>query len=371
MYRSGFSVLLLTIIVCAVGVALALSALSSSTQVARTNIDTANAATDESQARNCTEKVLAKLRVYSFYGGDETFPTEQCRVYTINRIYNNTTPPIETGEKIIQVKRGNKILETKIKQINPKVVIEYQKFVPLASLDSNNPYVIDPLTLKLWLKADRAESNNGQPVISIKNATDDIVTFNQVSTNPTLAPVLITNAINNRPALRFDGIDDFLIGTATSIGNTTGLTVIVVGKLNSVATNQTYISKFNALDDKREWRLQNNNFIATDIATAEQVNETVSFTPPNTNIAIITARWAPTTTSSININNIAPINANASFTDITSTDTPIIVGAQQNGVNGFLNGDIAEILVFNKKLTDTELITVNTYLNTKYAVYTP
>jgi hypothetical protein len=435
MYRSGFSVLLLTIIVCAVGVALALSALSSSTQVARTNVDTVNAATDESQARNCTEKVLAKLRLYKFYGGDETFSTEKCRVYTvtgtgigtasvtagslttvngigtqftvdfavgdiiaisgqplrtISAIGSNTSltvnlaytaavssttygipkPRTDNGTRLIQVKRGNKILETKIIQINPKIIIEYQKFVTSASLDSNNPYIIDPLALRLWLKADRAESNNAQPVISIKNATDDIITFAQVSTTPTLAPTLITNAINNKPALRFDGIDDFLTGTATSIGNATGLTVIVIGKSNSALTNQTYISKFNGPNNKREWRLQNDNFIATDLATAEQVSETVSFTN-NTNTRILTARWAPSTASSININNTAAINATASFTNITSTDTPIIVGGQQQGgsVSGLFKGDIAEILVYQKRLSDAELNAINSYLNNKYRVY--
>jgi hypothetical protein len=363
MYRSGFSVLLLTIIVCAVGLALALSALSSSTQVAKTNIDVADAAQDESQARNCTEKVLAKLKLYKFYGGDETFPTEKCRVYTVTGTGN--------GERLIQVKRGNKILETKIAQINPKIVIEYQKFIE--SAPSDNPYTIDPLALRLWLKADRAESNNGQPVTSIKNATDDLITFAQVATSPTLAPTLVTNAINNRPALRFDGIDDFLTGTATSIHNNTastgGLTVIVAGKSNSASTNQTYISKFNTTDNKREWRLQNDDFIATDLATAEQVNETVSFAN-NTNLRIITARWVPSTASSLNINNILPpTNALTSFTDITSTDTPIIVGAQQSGVNGFFSGDIAEILVFSKKLSDTDLDKINIYLNTKYGAY--
>jgi hypothetical protein len=364
MYRSGFSVLLLTIIVCAVGVALALSALSSSTQVARTNINITDAAEDESQARNCTEKILAKLKLYKFYSGDETFPTEECRVYTITGNGN--------GERFIQVKRGDKILETKITQINPKIVIEYQKFITSTALDPNNPYIIDPLALRLWLKADRAEDNNGQPVVSIENATDYSGTFTQIPATPNLAPTLITNAINNRPALRFDGIDDFLTGSTPSIHSNTigtgGITVIIVGKSNSASTNQTYISKFNATANKREWRLQNDDFIATDIATAEQPNETVSFAN-NTNLRIITARWAPSTTSSLNINNIAPLNAIASFATITSTDTPIIVGAQQDGINGFFSGDIAEILVYNKRLSDTELSSINNYLNTKYTIY--
>ena len=163
-----------------------------------------------------------------------------------------------------------------------------------------------------------------------------------------------------------------MTGSTTSIHSNTigtgGITVIIVGRSNSASTNQTYISKFNATANKREWRLQNDDFIATDIATAEQPNETVSFTN-NTNLRIITARWAPSTTSSININNIAPLNAIASFATISSTDTPIIVGAQQNGINGFFSGDIAEILIYNKRLSDTELSSINNYLNTKYTIY--
>ena len=165
-----------------------------------------------------------------------------------------------------------------------------------------------------------------------------------------------------------------MTGTATSIHNNTastgGLTVIVAGKSNSALTNQTYISKFNAPNNKREWRLQNDNFIATDLATAEQVSETVSLAN-NTNTRIIAARWAPSTASSININNTAAINATASFANITSTDTPIIVGGQQQGgsVSGLFKGDIAEILVYQKRLSDAELNAINSYLNNKYRVY--
>jgi len=358
-YKSGFSVMLLTIIISAVGVVIAISALNDSTQVAKTNINLTDANISESKARSCVEKVFAKLRAYRFYGGDETFE-DGCRVYTISGIGNAT--------RIIQTKVDSIILETKITQINPKIVIEYQKQITTADIDQNNPYVVDPLALRLWLKADRAETNNGQPVLSVKNATDDLIDFAQVTTATNLAPTLVTNAINNRPALRFDGIDDFLTSTTTSIHTNNGLSIIVVGKSNSASTNQAYIAKFNAAANKREWRLQNDNFIATDLATAEQANETVSFAN-NTNLRIITARWAPSTPSSININNGAINNAIASFTDITSTDTPIIIGAQQAGLNRFFSGDIAEILVYQKRLSDAELTKVRTYLNTKYIIY--
>lgn len=359
MYKSGYSVMLLTIIISAVGVAVAIAALSDSTQVAKTNINVTDAQLSESKASSCVEKVFAKLKAYKFYSGDETF-TDGCRVYTISGIGNSP--------RIIHTKVDSIILETKITQINPKIIIEYQKQITSAELDQNNPYVIDPLALRLWLKADRAEVNNGQPVLSVKNATDDLIDFAQASNQSNLAPKLITNAINNRPALRFDGTDDFLTGTTTSIQNN-GLSVIVVGKANSTGNDQTYIGKFDATNNEREWRLQNDDFIATELATAGTANETISFAN-NTNLRIIAATWAPNQLASININNEATINATApAVASISTTTEPIIVGANFQGSTSFLNGDIAEILVYNKRLSTDELNKVRTYLNIKYIIY--
>lgn len=358
-YKSGFSVMLLTIIVSTIGVVIAISALNDSTQVAKTNINITDASFSKSKASSCVEKVFIKLKTYKFYGGDETF-TDGCRVYTISGIGN--------GTRIIKTRVDSIILETKITQINPKIVVEYQKQIANTDLDPNNPYVIDPLALRLWLKADRAENNNGQSVFSIKNATDDLIDFAQLTTQPNFAPKLITNAINNRPALRFDGVDDFLTSTTTSIQNT-GLTVITVAKANTTANDQTYIGKFDATNNEREWRLQNDNFIATELATGENTNETVGFTN-NTNLRIISATWAPDQLANVRINTETSISATVpTVMSISTTTEPIIIGAHYQGSAGFLNGDIGEILVYNKKLTDDELTRVRNYMNSKYNIY--
>lgn len=360
MYKGGYSVLLMTIIMSAVGLVLALNNLATSTQITKNNIDITDSAQSQARARSCTEIVLKRLKAYSFYGGDETLTNEQCRIFTIKNSTNNS--------KLIQVKSGDFILETKVSQINPSIIIEYQKQIASSNLNQNNPYVVDPTALRLWLKADRAETNNGQPVFNLSNASDDIVSFAQLTTQSNLAPKLFTTAINNRPALRFDGIDDFLTGTTTSIQGNNGLSVIVVGKSNSASTNQTYIGKFDSTNNEREWRLQNDDFIATELANAETANETVSFTN-NTNLRIISATWAPNQSSSVSINNGAAVSAITPVTSISTTTEPIIVGASLQGSTSFLNGDIAEILVYNKKLSTTELTKIATYLNTKYNIY--
>ena len=351
MYKSGYSVLLLTIIVSTIGVALAISALSNSTQIARTNINITDAVLNKSKATSCVEKVFAQLKSYRFYGGDETFE-DGCRVYTISGIGNS--------ERVIHTKVESSILETKIKQINPNIIIDYQKQITneeLIQAQVNNPYIIDPKALRLWLKADRAEANNNNPVFSVKNSTDDLIDFAQLTNTPNLAPKLITNAINNRPALRFDGIDDFLTSTTTSIHTNNGLSIIVVGKTNNTTNNdQTYIAKFGTVNN-REWRLQNDEF------------NTLNFINNNTNFNILNALWSPTSTElslSINNNTASTITGAAS---IANTTEPIIVGANLQGSTGFLNGDIAEILVYNKKLSTDELNKVRTYMNLKYNIY--
>jgi hypothetical protein len=222
--------------------------------------------------------------------------------------------------------------------------------------------VIDPKALRLWLKADRAEANNNNPVFSIKNSTDDLIDFAQVSNTPNIAPRLITKAVNSRPVLRFDGIDDFLTSTTTSIHTNNGLSIIVVGKTNNTSNNdQTYIGKFDLVNNEREWRLQNDEFNIT--------SNTRSFENNNTNFNILSALWSPTDPQlSIAINNNTP-STNTGSTSITNTTEPIIVGANLQGSTGFLNGDIAEILVYNKKLSDSELSKIRTYMNSKYKVY--
>lgn len=355
MYKSGYSVLLMTIIISAAGLVLALNSLSISTQSAKNNIDITEFVQSKNKARSCTEIALQKIKSYRFYGGDETIPTQSCRIFTIKN---------ESDGTIIHVKSGNFIMETKLKQINPKIIIDYQKQITEDVLDQNNPYLINPLALRLWLKADRAEYNDKQPVISISNSTDDIINFAQLENASELAPTLVTNVINNRPILRFDGINDFLTSTTSSIHTTEGLSIIVVGKSNSNNTNQTYIGKFNTTTNLKEWRLQNDEF--------NIVNDTVTLGDPNnntTNFKIITAIWEPNSPQlSISLNN-STIYTNTGTNIIAITQEPIIVGSFLQGSTGFLNGDIAELLVFNKKLTTDELNKVRAYMNTKYQIY--
>jgi hypothetical protein len=48
---------------------------------------------------------------------------------------------------------------------------------------------------------------------------------------------------------------------------------------------------------------------------------------------------------------------------------PLRVGARLQGVESMVNGSIAEILIFNRRLNEVEKDLVLTYFNTKWAIY--
>lgn len=377
MYKSGYTVLLLTIIVSVIGTALAINSLSVSTQVGKNSINITESELNLSQARSCTDKVLSKLRAYTFYTGDETIIPEECRVLGITGTGNTS--------RVIHVQKGNKILETKVSQINPTMIIEYQKPIdytlnngdPQArNFNQNNPYLVNNSNLILWLKADLAQTNSGFPVSSLNDVSDTNTPFTQTNINftPRLNIIPLSSGNNTpRPVLTFDGIDDFLSGPIIPLhDNTNGLSVFIVGKTNTITPNQTFIGKFDPIENQREWRLQNTAFqVAEDGGIANDINERASILA-NTNSQIIMGIWTPTSPVQAFINNGTSTTSITNINDITVANgtESVLIGAHQfpNPTN-FLNGDIAEIIIFNTALTTPQRTSIIQYLNTKYAIY--
>ena len=58
-------------------------------------------------------------------------------------------------------------------------------------------------------------------------------------------------------------------------------------------------------------------------------------------------------------------------TTIAGTPTETSIGKWGGESYAYFDGDIAEILLYNSVLTSGEITQVETYLNTKYAAYSP
>lgn len=374
-YQQGYVLLILTIIITTVGIGLAVTSLSNTTRLSQSAI--ISDATDilSSDAQSCTEIVIDTLRSNNFYGGDQTITLpsgNSCRVFSITGSGN-------MPRNIIVQTSGTettRTYETRLLQIVPYIVVDYQRFINTiadggidgSSLNINNPYLVNSSNLMLWLKADSLNTLSGSQVTFWQDSSSNGLNANQ--TTPTYQPTYHQRGLNAYPTIRFDGIDDFMIIPSTSIhSNTNGLSIFVVGLSTSTSNTQSYVAKFDDTNNERQWRLQNDDFTITELNSTLNPNEIASFTNTTNTFRLMTGIWTPTNPINTFINSSPSGTAIQGVTTITDTTEPIIIGAHQQGLSNFLQGDIAEIIIYNTALNSSQRNQIESYLNQKYDIY--
>lgn len=204
--------------------------------------------------------------------------------------------------------------------------------------------------MKLWLKADAGITLNGSTVSKWDDYSGN--SNHAVMATAVYQPAFVANGINGKPSLRFDAAMPSYMDLTYLIGNNAvdSFTVFVVMK-RRVNTDQGYLG-YNGggtyfLQQSSAWWVHNNTKAA-----------------PMTN-----GVWYLRTNL---VNNTAPLVTYIS----NSTSLGTVAGSSLIAINkiGFghawgLDGELAEIMVYQKILTAGEQITVNDYLNAKYAIY--
>ncbi|MGD9991923.1 MAG: PKD domain-containing protein [Salinivirgaceae bacterium] len=223
--------------------------------------------------------------------------------------------------------------------------------------------------LQLWLLADSV----------IKNPDNTVSQWTDLSGNSnhllqplsTAQPTQVNQALNNRAILRFDGTSDYLAGGDICDIAPEGATFFVVGKSNF--KTGAFIAKSLAGGATKRYGVlyENNNLVYLFHSTAVA---NVSFAYPLGSYELITSQ-----TDFINLKNKVRVNGleKKSLTIPSSTDMnssyTFLIGAYNNSSGTtppypgyYLNGDIAEILIYNRTLTETEITSVENYLKAKY-----
>ena len=162
---------------------------------------------------------------------------------------------------------------------------------------------------------------------------------NVTQPSSTLQPIYWTNVLNGLPTVRFDGVS-----TKMTIPNISWGTVIVVAK--RTASNQSLFERTPCCSSsKRGFSVLD---FATTFDTFDQyyVNGTIAASPSS---------WGST------------------FAVVSGVlQSSVLTGAANLGYGspsfGYLNGDIAEMFVWNNVLSDTDRIKVQRYLGAKYNI---
>jgi len=167
-----------------------------------------------------------------------------------------------------------------------------------------------------------------------------------------------SSSFNNKPTLGFDGVDDWMeIANAVTIDN---FTVFIIGKYNDTTADHYMLSGYDAgLGGDNRFRVATFSWSDNWIFRAGATNYTgdaLQIKDDQTHVFVM------------NSVSDAWVDDVKAFGDINgSTNTPNIrMGAYQNGTNGFLDGEIAEFILYDKVLTDNEVTSVYSYLQSKY-----
>jgi hypothetical protein len=241
--------------------------------------------------------------------------------------------------------------------------------------------------LSLWLKADAGVTLGGSYVAAWAdqsgngNNTDD-------AGNEDYRPLFVNNVVNGKPAIRFNTFPRVLKTSAPStIGNSGNLTIIAVynynninndwatvvskGDLNTNAESQTDLSaqfingdfgRTNSFGVMSPAPAPAWTYSYTNASYANQwiIHEGISDITNNSQKMFINGSLV---SSSISAGSINALNIKIGIGNAGSTRPPL------NPNFGGFQGDIAEVIIYDKALTTPERQQVEAYLNAKYAIY--
>jgi len=181
----------------------------------------------------------------------------------------------------------------------------------------------------------------------------------------TTRPTFRTGVLNGKSVVRFDGSNDCLsINPVAWSQSLSGMTIIVVSKYSNTTGTQTLTTT-----DQDDMGL----FIDTNFKVSMAGASADSSTSADTSFHIHTLKFDGSQSGNA-ARLVYRIDGSAETLTFTGT-----VGTTTSASNGtiflgcddsaeFLNGDVAEFLMFNKALTNTEITDVESYLTTKWGL---
>jgi hypothetical protein len=227
--------------------------------------------------------------------------------------------------------------------------------------------------LQLWLKAGAGTTVGGAGGVLLW-ADQSSAANNAAQIDENMAPVLTNGAVNGHPALRFDGVNDFLeIPDSDSLSITNDITSLFVIKFADFATFRAVWGKtagaggnipaptdLYALPNDNRLRVFRGNGVANGSVTATQPFVANTFLQAGFDVAGTAMR--------LYYNGLPNGNGTISVAAADANGT-LRIGTRADLVTR-LRGELAELVIFDRALTAPERRSVERYLAEKYALPT-
>lgn len=246
------------------------------------------------------------------------------------------------------------------------ILVSTQLLIPTTSSASNpcpNTNAFSGITnLILWLRADCVTGNGADPADNSTVSTWTDLSGNGSNATANGSPTYQSGAaylINSQPVINFNGASTFS-SIDIRANSRPNISIFAVYKLRG--SNQAGV-----------WGVDDGGWDRFFMARWSGDNGIISHSGQTAvpNSGVVNATKFITTIYKYNEGSGSSVYDNGAFVS-TFTDTADPNGAYTNlrigsiGHGFSLTGDIAEIIIFNQALTETDRKTINTYLNTKY-----
>ncbi len=250
-------------------------------------------------------------------------------------------------------------------------ILKASKLKSAQSLTTNSP-VASMSDLVMWLEStseksfdDNEEVNNGlitnwydlnPQATSINNATQSVVGDK---------PKYMQNRINGLPAINFDGSSDFMnLPTPAALGiSNSDYEFFVVYKTSS-STDVQFLLASSSVNGIYELHLNG-------VASARFIPNSSASDLNFSNILgthIISAR-IQNDSGIIRVDGVQGNAVTSARSSNASANAAILfIGKRGSGGNLWMRGDIGEIILFRRSLTNSERVAVEGYLKTKWGV---
>jgi hypothetical protein len=230
--------------------------------------------------------------------------------------------------------------------------------------------------LSLWLKADAGVTLSGSNVTAWADQSGS--GNNATVENSGEEPTFVSSFSNSKPAIQFNGTTQLLIVADSSSLDFINTSIFIVLKRTGDGTGNeiTFMKNGSILtDDAVYWncaRLNNGNstFTLNVGGSRPDLDTNTDLTSGNPTILELTYNG---TDSFIYTNGSQTATYSEPTGSIETTSGSLQIGGYNKSFNNpggeLFNGQIAEIVMYNRAVTGTERQQVEAYLNTKYAIY--
>jgi hypothetical protein len=220
--------------------------------------------------------------------------------------------------------------------------------------------------LRLWVKADAGTNLSGNQLTNWTDLSGSSNTATAVASNN--RPTRIPEALNGYPVMRFDGTNDYLeAGTTTSL-NMTQWSFLVVGKINNNKNYNYWFGKGNDVTENYEFLSYADPFMHVPINFTDGTRGWLN--TPTTSSVNNYAIWQydySTAGRNIYLNGTSVASDAVSKTPQTN-NLVMWIGNERSTTGRFLDGDIAELIMFNTRQNDIQRTILQNYLSSKYNI---